>query len=219
MVSKLVQDIDSFIAKEDDRVRIIISHMRDGQMHCGISYKTDNNISYLHLEWHFKLSNCINYSDIYYTVCSKIPIERQKVIAAKCRRIWSKNSNPQTIPYSIFYENGSFTAEGLLSLDEKECGLTCATFVLATFKSCGINLIETTNWPSRTDDAIWHNQIIRILELLNVDYTHIENVKKEKGCSRFRPEEVAMSSTFENIPETTDNIRNRGMLLRQFLIN
>lgn len=218
---KLIQDISSFISHAEDRIRIIITHTGDGQLHCGISYKTDDKINYLHLAWHFYLSNNIEDIDRYYSICSKIPVERQRVIAAKCRLIWSRNNDPQTIPYSLFYENGSFTPDGILSLDEKGCGLTCATFILATFKFCGINLIDTTSWISRTDDAIWHDRIISLLESMSdkIDADHINNVRKEKGCSRFRPEEVAMSSTFENTPGKTEDIINRGLYLRDFLAN
>lgn len=217
-INELVLDISSFIS-HTDRIRIIITHIENGQLHCGISYKVDSEVHFLHLRWHFSLSNNIDKITDYFSICSTIHPIRQQVIAAKCKKIWSKNSDPQTIPYSIFYETGGFTDEGVLSLDEKENGLTCSTFVLAIFKSCGFNLIETTKWIKRDDDQTWHDKIIYYLEKTNASPEHLNNVRKEKGCSRFRPEEVAMSSTFTNMPARVQDIITRGLLLREIVIN
>lgn len=219
-ITELIQDVSSFIS-HTDLIRIIITHIDSGQLHCGISYKIDEEVNFLHLEWHFSLSNNIDGISNYFSICSAIHPIRQKIIAIKCKKIWAKNNDPQTIPYSVYYETGTFTDEGILSLDEKEHGLTCATFVLAVFKSCGFNLIETSKWINRDDDQAWHDKIVYYLEkkTKNVNPQHLDNVRKEKGCSRFRPEDVAMSSTFANMPATTQDIITRGLLLRGIIIN
>lgn len=138
-----------------------------------------------------------------------------------CRRIIKRNQN--SIPYGLLYKGGTFTNEGLLTLSDEENGLTCATFVLAVFSSCGINLINLSNWPIRDEDRIWHRRIIQTLEetsqRFNITKEHMNNVKNEVGCSRYKPEEVGVSSIFRDLPAPFSEIEPAGVELKEILMN
>lgn len=120
---------------------IIISHVGGGQLHCGIAYKSENQANALHLAWHYDLRDQPAeslYSHGYYFTLPSIDTIRQRVIAAKCHRI--SQAKDQGIPYGLLYEGATFDDDGILRLEGNEHGLTCATFVMAVYASCGITL-------------------------------------------------------------------------------
>ncbi len=192
------------------------------QFHCGIVFRSDNKINVLHLEWHHSLSVSENISEFtnYIYVKSKLIGFTQQAVSAMCRLIVKKKSENK-IPYALRYKGGSFSNTGILKLEETEFGLTCATFVLAVFKSCSISLIDILNWSEREIDSCFHISVVNALErskeYFHISDEHIENVKNEIGCSRFRPEEVAISISFENIPENSEIIRCHGLGLNLYL--
>ena len=104
-----------------------------------------------------------------------------------------------------------------MQLDESASGLTCATFVLAVFASEGYNLINTTEWPHRPEDEEWHKSIIDTLIYFKAEAEHIANVLSEKGCARFRPEEVSLSCAYTPLPAETNNLIDQAIHLRNLV--
>lgn len=199
---------------------IIISHVGGGQLHCGIAYKSENQANALHLAWHYDLRDQPAeslYSHGYYFTLPSIDTIRQRVIAAKCHRI--SQAKDQGIPYGLLYEGATFDDDGILRLEGNEHGLTCATFVMAVYASCGITLCNYAAWPPRREeDSSWHASIIALLRH-SASQEHLHNLEREKGCARFRPEEVAASITFPDLPAPVDKIWEKGVLIRQRLIH
>lgn len=196
-IDYLIGEISTFISDKTHIISIIIGESSQNQLHCGIAFKDENIFNAIHLAWHYDLrfeTNIEGTLKEYYWVKSKIHLIRQNSISAICRRIKYRKDTLK-IPYGLIYENGKFTEDGILILDKNEHGLTCATFVLAIFNSCGIRLIDTNNWKHRDDDNIRHsyllNMLIQTKDKYNISDNHIENIKNEIGCVRFRPEEVA----------------------------
>lgn len=215
--------IPELLIERKENIAILIRKIGENQLHCGIIHKNEEDYEFLHLAWHNFLSNDklnVNeekFKEAYYTI-SSIPKLRQLSIAAFCRLVYSRDKE-QDIPYGLKYEGSPFNDEGIINLNKNSCGLTCATFVLAIFEVTGVNLIDYSKWPIRDEDKIWHKHIIKSLEFTkdkykNVTQTHINNVKSEVGCSRFRPEEVAISLCFEITPEDSQNIINAGKVLK-----
>lgn len=202
---------------EDNQIGIVVSH--DGeQFHCGISYELNKGFNALHLEWHHRLTYTENPDEFSHWIKPNIHKIRQKMVSTKCKRI-RNYLDKIPIPYALLYCQTSFNNDGMLVLGENEHGLTCATFVLAVFNSCGIKLIDIENWPFRDDDNIWHEKIIKYLNSSkSVSQKHKEYVAKEKGCARFRPEEVGMSSTFEPQPGNTEEIIAKGKMLHDYMM-
>lgn len=90
----------------------------------------------------------------------------------------------------------------------EETPYDCATFVLALFRAAVIELVDVHNWPPRDSDAQWHAKIIAIMrngklpEGISHDEMdkHIKHLESEKGCARFRPEEVAAAASQKQYP-------------------
>lgn len=199
---------------------IIITHVKKGQLHCGIAYKSEGQANALHLAWHYDLQDQPAeslYSQGYYFTLPAIDTIRQRVIAAKCRRIY--RAKEQGIPYGLLYEGATFDDDGILRLGGNEHGLTCATFVIAVYASCGITLCDYAAWPARREDGAWHASIIALLCRHGASPEHLHNLEQEKGCARFRPEEVAASITFPDLPAPFDQIRQAGASIRQRLVH
>lgn len=194
------------------------------QLHCGIIYKSNGNFNAIHLAWHFCLVHDTDHDKFINYIWLKPSIHktRQNILAAMCRQIL-KREQKQDIPYGLIYHGGKFIKDGLMLLKPTESGLTCATFVLAIFKSCGIELIDVSLWESRQEDSTWHKSVIESLyqtkEKFNISDAHIENVKREIGCARFRPEEVTASSALFPTPAPSHEIRLSGEIVKTYLLN
>lgn len=222
-LNDFINPIYNFL-ESSEIIGILVGQSGENQLHCGIVYKFDEKFNAIHLAWHYLLRNEIcptENLENYVWVKSNIHETRQNSIAAMCRRIL-RRQNEKKIPYGLLYTGGCFTTDGVLSLSTEENGLTCATFVMAVFNSCGIQLIDIQSWDLRESDSDWHNSIIATLmdtkERFGISDIHIENVSKELGCARFRPEEVAVSSTFEQTPALSVDIVKEGAKLRNIIL-
>lgn len=201
-------------------VSIVIQHVSDNQYHCGIIYKSEEDEErILHLAWNFKLRNTLiseNQYGKYYFVNHNINMIRQMDMAAWLENIYRENINK--IHYGLYYKHTYFEHKGIIRLGENECGLTCATFVLAVFKSAGLELIDLDNWPVRPDDLNWQDSLINSIELLEPeDKDYIKKLHKEKGCPRYKPQEVTASITFDNRPEHFLKIWKKGEIIKKEL--
>lgn len=220
-----ISNLDTFL-ESPENIGIIVGKTGEKQLHCGIAYKYQKNFNAIHLAWHCSLkheTNIIdNLSNYIWVKPNEIHKFRQNSIAAFCRRI-IKRDTEQEIPYGLYYTGAVFTQDGLLKLKKKEIGLTCATFVLAVFKSCQVDLIDIENWGARHSDKVFHYDILISLRKSQVKYkiseNHINNVSEEIGCARFRPEEVAISSAFKNKPALSKVIIENGLKLREIALN
>lgn len=207
---------------EDEIINVILGCNRS-IMHCGISFHHKKVFKVLHLAWHnnLKLEDDLKHDmPNYYYFKNTIPRSRQKLISAMCRQIFNRDSQ-QVIPYGLIYNYGTFNSQGMLKLNDLEHGLTCATFVLAVFESCGIRLIDISKWKHRESDKEFHKLVIKNLiyrkDADDISDEHISNVKGELGCSRFRPEEVAVSSTLFNTKPSFSKVTIHGEVINSFI--
>lgn len=226
-VTQNLKEISQF-PSNPNYVGILIGYSGIDQLHCGIVYKSDESkFNALHLAWHQLLCNENDYTKFptFYFVTTTLNQIRARVVSAKCRKIWA-NKLKNIIPYGLHYNGCIFNEQGIIQLPANAVGLTCATFVLSVFKSCGHELIDITNWESNPEkDQIWQQKIISSLTyhedkgLHNVTKEHIETVKQEikKGAARFRPESVAVSSLFNPLPASQDEIENLSDEILRFI--
>jgi hypothetical protein len=203
---------------EETYLVIALKEVNKDQRHIGIIHKQQKgDPSLLHLEWHCILSNSdlptIIADDYFAYIPPYIDVERARTIAGLCRQI---NDRKPEIPYGIVFDQSRFSEDGLLHLGDRSHGLTCATFVIAVFLSAGIDLLKEEGWPHRDEDDVWHDHIVYALEHTKFDYgisdEHIENIKSERGCTRFRPEEVAASLSIEETPADFDYASRTGLM-------
>ena len=222
-LEQLACNLLNFNSDKDNVISIIIKQIDDDQLHCGVSYKIEEEINFMHFAFHFNLIHDFfnDYYSQYLFIKSKIPYIRQLNIAAFWDVIWQNKKN-NNIPYGILYEKSFFDNNAVFNLEDNECGLTCATFVLAIFKLCGYNLLDIDSWEHRDDDKIYHNKVIENLIKYKDDYNisedHIEKVRKNIGAYRFRPEEVTASVTLTKLPATFNEVTPLGALLKTHII-
>jgi hypothetical protein len=92
-------------------------------------------------------------------------------------------------------------------------GLNCATFVVLMFDSAKIKFIDFTGWQKRDSDrevqidlckrlAVWVGQGLATVE-------HLNELQKEIGCDRVRPEEV-VGTCLLKLPAKFDQIEPAG---------
>jgi hypothetical protein len=121
------------------------------------------------------------------------------------------------IPYSLFFKSTSFTDEGVLKLGDNELGLSCSTFVLAILEKAGVQLIKLDDWDVREEDKSAHSDLIVLLRKyqrgFSISTTHIENVEKEVGCVRYRPQEVAAAAILNPHPAKFEETAVLGELI------
>lgn len=94
-------------------------------------------------------------------------------------------------------------------------GLSCATFVLALFRGARFLYLDTKNWPTgREGDIEAHTELMKMLDKYCSDKQHVEAVRKEAGCARFRPEEVAGAALCSVYPVPARKAEDCGYFVR-----
>jgi hypothetical protein len=97
----------------------------------------------------------------------------------------------------------AFSADGSCEVLDG-LGLTCATFVLAVFASRGIPLVRLDEWQARSEDVIWQDKIISDLRSWRKGDPEVEAhaaaLQGERGCVRYRPEEVMAAGIASELP-------------------
>lgn len=170
------------------------------QYHVGIVYRDpdDNHAYFLHLAWHCRLRR-----DHY----GETPVAGEHLwiippfdeidlgnIISVCRNIWSANRDGK-IPYGFSSYASFFNTTTWQQLaGPANIGLTCASFVLATFKTAEIDLIRPETWTARPDDQAWKEWVLANLECAGAGRDHINLVKTQIAGLRYRPTDVAAAS-------------------------
>jgi hypothetical protein len=118
--------------------------------------------------------------------------ERLTLVAQMCERVIERNES-YAIRFGFRFDKTRFDrGSGEIVLGDDELGLTCATFVLAVFKSVGIDLLEYGEWPPRPGDEARFEELLQsVREHSPEDKEHLEVLTSEMASVRFRPEEVA----------------------------
>lgn len=220
--------LPAIINREDFKIGIVLSLDKEHlQFHCGLSFDMANGIHILHLKTHKKLFYDEDWSDFRCIIKPNIHPLRQDAIIPLCYLIRDKREDADgQVPYGFNYDEYAYydLNNGTLNLGQHESGLTCATFVMTVFHSIGIDLIDINSWSKRPDDIDWEGRIKHLFSdyKLQVEMSaeHLEKLKMEvlSGCPRYRPEEVAVSSAlYSNRPATTEEIREAGARLNQYM--
>jgi len=184
-------------------VAVAVGEPNPDQLHIGIIHRDRNTgLQFLHLAWHCRLRNDDKRPDyLSVWVPPSVPAERQRIIAAFCRRVWRKNAR-DGIPYAFSNPQESFNpATAAFLIGPTRFGLTCASFVFAVFDAAGLRLAEYESWPvNRPGDGQWQETIIGQLESQTVGQAHINHLRSEIGAVRYRPEEVVASTALAPPP-------------------
>jgi hypothetical protein len=178
--------------------------------HVGVVYKDRNSIYMLHLGWHNTLLRW-DYPEGYACVIPPIKPERMRSVSALCRLIWKRQPK---IPFSFkLDQNVRFNIKsGDILLTLNGIGLNCSNFAVVIYLQNGIQLIDFDTWQERPLDKTWHEYLIRLLErtVPPPPPPHVAAVRKEVGCARIRPEEVAGACLEEQLPTAFSQCERNG---------
>lgn len=186
--------------------------------HTGIVYLDETDkILFIHLAFHHDL-RCeeLRPGRIGWVLpANTIPQERLELVAAMCSRVWERNQK-DSLPYGFRYDATRFHESGEIEIGIDECGLTCATFVLAIYRAVGLELLQLSSWPSRADDQAQFTRLLGVLNANCSDTKHIAAITREAKSTRYRPLEVAGGSCCSP-PATFEDASARAVAIEKEL--
>jgi hypothetical protein len=191
------------------------------QRHTGMYYRTglDSQVHFLHLAFHFKLKREAPVQQHCWLAMGGLDAEEQQSLAIWFETIWEINGH--RIPYGINYSDSPYfnSSGGIHTAASAEGGLTCATFILASFDAYGLPIIDAASAYPRDDDQEWQQRIIDALELYgHAGQAYVDNQRLFLGkAARYRPEEVAgAASVFLDGPlPFSDAVKLGAQVLQQ----
>ena len=226
MKDDFVYDLPSPFEREFKIGVAIHYDKKQDQMHCGIAFAEQDTQQIIHLATHNCLTLDTNLNGFQCIVKPSLPNIVQESFVALCLAIKDDiNNGTSQVPYGFLYDDYAIIEkDGKLALTEKEIGLTCATYVLTFFHSCGFNLVDISNWPVRDEDKPWYEGIVNLFikykDRLGISSDHLSRLREQMNVPRFRPEEVAVSSAlFDEGPAETQLIWDKGKKLREYMIS
>jgi hypothetical protein len=135
------------------------------------------------------------------------------------KRYDSTSPNPNSnLPYAFrLGTNTRFNRQnGELMLGDG-LGLTCSTFVLSVFESVGVPMVVFDGWPIRPEDDQRHETLLEMMrngipqyQVPPADPQHVDRVAAQLPCIRIRPEEVAATAMFDQLPATFAQLEPAG---------
>ncbi|CCD96501.1 hypothetical protein BRAO375_600074 [Bradyrhizobium sp. ORS 375] len=163
-------------------------------LHSGLLYKIDGQPARIsHLAWHHQLRD-EPAADPFLWADVGLSAENSRFIAA-----WLalRQNSPSNIPYGIDAGGACFemaTHEFLPPPLGK--GLTCATYIVAVFRSLGFPLLLEETWPAdRPDDHAWQRAVLSLLRRTGATEDYVEAAQTDVGAKRYRPAEVVGAAT------------------------
>jgi len=204
--------------RDIEHIAIAIMQVDEEQRHVGILYKPDGTrgeVRFLHLAWHHDLrveppKKSLSWAE------PKMPPEKALVLARVCKLVGQKYGRGfgKKLCYAVRYTDGRFDLDSAEFLTRDGRGLTCATFIMAVFKTYEVPLVLQDEWPpDRAGDKAWHDKVVRYLAEGKADESHVEAVRNERGCARYRPEEVAAAALAEVLPVGFQFAETTGVLI------
>lgn len=179
----------------------------NGGTHTGILHRIKGDLFIQDMLWHerFRSRPCREH---YNFVVPALEDEEINDVTGMCRLIHLRHNSADPtqkykIPYAFRYGNNvrlnPQTAELMLG---DGLGLTCSTFVLTVFESVNIPLVDFNGWQVRPDDNQRHNSLLVRMknDIPPAHPDHVARVQAELPCIRVRPEEVAATGLFDDLP-------------------
>jgi hypothetical protein len=187
--------------------------------HLGIACSDTDGSSnqVVHLAWHRDLRNDDLDAHEGWVFVPRIPLARQRQVAALARKVFAVNG--QQVPYALSAPSECFNAQtGSLLLGPNRRGLTCATFVLAIFHAAGLPLLQYDTWPpADREDLSFQLWVIAELEKHRADPAHIDGVRSEVGGVRFRSLDCATASISDDIPLPFESVRSMAKAIHTYI--
>jgi hypothetical protein len=184
-----------------------------GVLHLGILYKSETETRLLHLT----LNNArdeLPTQEYCWVQCGLGDINR-RVLAGLCADIAIKLVKGMFIPYGFSYNGQYFEPTGQY-IGPQNHGLTCSTFIMAVFRTFGLELLATDEWPKAVGADQDFQKSMTEFFLVNSP-GRVNDLIDQWGSPRFRPEHVAAASTVDKVPLGLKDATNLGnRIVRDF---
>lgn len=207
--------LDPSYPKEWPAASICVQRMTSAQRHSGVVYRAElgGELRVLHLSGHHKLfDEPLEQFGNSLAVKTGLGPSRLEEVAIQCERIFDGVGSK--ISYAYSSHRSFFEPDAGVLLGPTNLGLTCASFVLAVFDSCHIDLLAFDTWPpTRFGDEEWRAGVIKWLARTGADPAHIAAVKAAPPGTRFRPEDVAAGGSLCPPPPAFDDVEELAHLL------
>lgn len=184
-----------------------------GQLHVGLLHKPDDkSAQILHLQTHLDLKNEVPTNDYRWIQVDLDDLNRRAIVGL-CEAIASTQAK---IPYGFAFNGTYFSATGNFLEHGLGKGLTCATFIMAVFRTLHFEILKVSEWQSRDGDVEWQTEMVGYLRrkhgelLAGIVASHI-------GDPRFRPEEAAAGAVSADRPLSFDDASRLGARIRSTL--
>lgn len=165
------------------------------QVHMGILIRLgEDDIQLCHLRFHYDLKLEVPDDGYYWDRCSMFVGNKERLASGRVFSAWvlAVSENPE-IPYGFEFDLHCFNDDGSYEPMAPGKGLTCATFIVATFHSAGFAIIKPDTWRARSDDAAWQQKILEPLKR-HATPEHVVAAESFIGRARYRPEEIAAAA-------------------------
>lgn len=181
-----------------------ICEVSQGQRHVGFVYRLrdDQELRFAHLAFHllYRDEAADTHPDLYCAPSGLDEINRS-IVASWLAAL----KFPQNIPYGFDSEGVVWHADGEFIPPPPGKGLTCATFLIATLRFLGFNVVDLSSWPQRPEDGNWQDamrlSIQNYCDLHAVDaQEHLNLLQADVGAVRVRPEEAAAIVVSQQLP-------------------
>ena len=174
-------------------VSVSVERNQSCGLHAGVLYRQSNNaLAKLHFCWHRVLRlTGPSQGDIFAVPDTQFEDDKMW-LAVFCARV-ARNIPRKNIPYNLEHdESVRFDQDSGELLLNGATGLSCATFILAVFRSAGHPLVDSKDWPNASaEDMDVQRSFVEVLEGDARSSTQGATVRREIGCPRIRPDHVA----------------------------
>lgn len=195
-----------------ERLGLVIQ-ATDFGLHTGFLYLTDEGPRICHLAFHHQLVDQ-DATPEYRWADIDLDLDNKIILANLVALIAHEKPN---IPYGFNLEGVAFDpSTGKLIDPPVGKGLTCATFILAVFRTFSIPLLAEETWVPRESDVEWQNSIISLLER-RAAHEHIEAVQQSRAAPRFRPDEVVGCASSDERPVKMEDAEILAKQIREDL--
>jgi hypothetical protein len=190
-----------------------------GTTHTGVAYRHSDGLVHLfHQAFHCDTKDgpigreATSIQGPFFCVVPKVEPDRASAIAGLWEFI-AKTGQP--IGYALKDdEEAVFNEDTGRLVMPNGIGLSCSTFVLALFRSAKFPIIDTHGWPTnRPGDREAQESLVTMLEMLCNDASHVEAVRKEIGCERIRPEEIAGAALYSGPSVRYQEVEDAGLFI------
>lgn len=197
-------------------VAVLLCRTEQGNLHMGVAYRDVAGVrANLHLGWEDYMSDRWEWESAW--VVPSIDQSILTSVAARCRAVWSLYQKERRFCYSLCWGGSCFSSDGALLHEAGAAGLSCATLVLALFKSIGVEILVEAEWPSRT---AMNREFVLFLEAsVSSKYQSVLqrlSSEVELGVRRIIPQEVAAACEQE-IPAHFEMCETRGREIDRML--